>query len=935
MSLRIFPRNGSGTRARQNSRARRSRRLSVLEGLEGRVLLSGNPTYYTVNLTSDTGASSGIDSFPTAGTPSGDLSYCIGLANANTSSAGSVIDFDPTVFATSQTLTLSSTLDLSESLGGGPVVIEGPTAGLVISGTNAVQVISVDSNATASISGLTIAGGTAASGGGIDNAGMLTLTADTISANMATGSGGGIENEASGTLIISDSTISGNTAGGSGGGIDNAAALTINGGSIVDCLATADGGGIYNTGTLSLTTTIQDNSAGTPTNPNNPDGSGGGIYNSGTLVVGLSGIIGNQAVFSGGGIDNEGSLSIGTSTISDNQATTADPTNDLYAEAAGGGIYTDGPTSVLDCTIEFNSAVSDFGGSGGGIDADDSISDSSIIVGSSSITNNTAGYGGGIAGDAISVYNSTVTDNTAYNTGGGLYGDTFSSNITVDSSTFSGNLAEYGGGLAGDGLSVDASTFAGNSAAYDGGGIEADGLTLVNSTIAGNSALLRGGGLDLGGATIVNSTIAENNVSSNGVGGGLSTSGAITLNNTIVALNTAGTGSDAPPSEISVLSGAGNHGSVAGSNNLIGTGGSGNLSGINGNQLDVSDPGLDPNGLEDNGGPNQTIALETHSPAINAGSNDLALDASGNPLLYDEAGNPRFEGGIVDIGAFQAQVPPAAAAKVYVNAAYAGDAIWTPVILPDGSVHVIGYDTFSTIQPAVNAVAAGGTVNIAAGTYAGNVTITGNVALVGAGALSTIISGPGTGTAIDVNGGTPNVSGITVTGFSHGFLVEGFGALSISDSTIEGNMIGVQIDDGNGSIDGVSFDGANQTDLVIASDAGLVTVGATTPDDFAATGTYIDNASSQTINATDDTFDGVNPAVAGVSQLFSIQAKISDELNNPNAGPVEIVKGEIFVTPAAEASPAPSSGPRATPCLATPSTSRLGHTAARSTSHRT
>ncbi len=836
------------------------------------------PTVYMVDTTvDDNSAGAGTDDLTT-----GALRYVVNQADKDPNPSGSLIEFDQTVFDQPQTITLSASLgplDLFESAG--PEVFQPPPLGgnffePTISGGNDVGVFQVGQGVKAAINFLKISDGFAVNGGGVSNAGTLTIY----------------------------------------------------GGSIVDCSATADGGGIYNTGALSLTTTIQDNSAGTPNNPNNPDGAGGGIYNSGTLVVELSGITGNQAVLSGGGIDNEGSLSIGTSTISDNQATTADPTNDLYAEAAGGGIYTDGPTSVSDCTIESNSAVSDFGGSGGGIDADDSISDSSIIVGSSTITNNKAGSGGGIAGDSISVYNSTITDNTAYNTGGGLYGDTFSSNITVDSSTFSGDSAEYGGGLAGDGLSVDSSTFAGNSAAYGGGGIdsedivvdsstfsgdsaeygggiEADELTLVNSTIAGNSALVRGGGLDLGGGarnTIVNSTIAENNVSSSGVGGGLSTSVAVTLNNTIVALNTAGTGSGAPASDISVLSGYGYQGSVAGSNNLIGTGGSGGLSNGNRNQLDVSDPGLDPNGLEDNGGPNQTIALETGSPAINAGSNDLVLDASGNPLLDDEAGNPRFEGGIVDVGAFQAQVPPAPAAKVYVNVAYAGDAMWTPVILSDGSVHVIGYDAFSAIQPAVNAVAAGGIVNIAGGTYDGNVTITGNVVLVGSGASSTIISGPGTGAAIDVNGGTLNASGITVTGFSHGFVVEGFGVLSINDSTIEGNIIGVQIDDGNGSVDGVNFDGANQTDLVIGSDAGPVTVGATRPDDFAATGTYIDNASSQTINATDDTFDGVNPAVAGVSQLFAIQAKISDELNNPNAGPVEIVKGQIFVTPAAEAS---------------------------------
>ncbi len=89
----------------------------MLEQLEGRVLLSGSPTIYTVDLTSDTGTSTSTDA--------GDLLYCVTQANANTNTAGSEIQFDPTVFdpATSPTIILASTLDLSETAG--PEVIDG------------------------------------------------------------------------------------------------------------------------------------------------------------------------------------------------------------------------------------------------------------------------------------------------------------------------------------------------------------------------------------------------------------------------------------------------------------------------------------------------------------------------------------------------------------------------------------------------------------------------------------------------------------------------------------------------------------------------------------------------------------------------------------------------------------------------------------------
>ena len=117
--------------------------------------------------------------------------------------------------------------------------------------------------------------------------------------------------------------------------------------------------------------------------------------------------------------------------------------------------------------------------------------------------------------------------------------------------------------------------------------------------------------------TVTNSTIAYNS----GDGGGIYSGPTATLSNTIVALNTIVTYYYAEPSDIA--------GTVSSTSayNLIGTGGSGGLTtGVNGNQVGVADPGLDPNGLQNNGGPTQTIALLASSPAIDAGSNALAVD---------------------------------------------------------------------------------------------------------------------------------------------------------------------------------------------------------------------------------------------------------------------------------------------------------------------
>ena len=79
---------------------------------------------------------------------------------------------------------------------------------------------------------------------------------------------------------------------------------------------------------------------------------------------------------------------------------------------------------------------------------------------------------------------------------------------------------------------------------------------------------------------------------------------------------------------------------------------------------------------------------------------------------------------------------------MYVNASYAADPIGTVVTWTDGSTHTVGYDAFGTVQAGVTAVASGGTVHIAAGTYTEQVTITQSLTLDGAGAAVTTIQAP-------------------------------------------------------------------------------------------------------------------------------------------------------------------------------------------------
>ena len=469
--------------ARKPSGQRRNRRLWALEALEDRVLLAA--TVYTVNAITDTGAGSGT---------TGDLLYCLTQANANPNTAGSQIQFDPTVFGTPQTITLSSTLKLSETAG--PEVIDGPGASVVtVSGNNAVEVFSVSHGVTAGLVGLTISGGAiVGSGGGILNYGTLTVSDSTITGNSAAdafsgaaGDGGGIFN--SGILTVSDSTITGNSAAESFG-----------------AAGSGDGGGIFSGfnsfGTLTVTnSTITDNSA---------DDSGGGISSFGTATVSDSTITDNAAEFGGGIYSNTRGRSYAILTVSDSTIT------DNSADNSGGGIANDGTATVSDSTISQNSSLG-----GGGI-----WNTATLTVTNSTIADNAAGSGGGIANHGgATVSDSTITDNAADDSGGGIYSNGFI--LTVTNSTIADNAAGSGGGIYTEGqLTAVNDTIAYNTVPSGGfgGGLDASAgtATLNNAIVALNTSATGSGttpdDIYLGGG-VVSSSSAYNLIGTGGSGG--------------------------------------------------------------------------------------------------------------------------------------------------------------------------------------------------------------------------------------------------------------------------------------------------------------------------------------------------------------------------------------------------------------------------------
>ena len=263
-----------------------TRRRSVLESLEPRVVLAGSPTMYMVSLT----GGSSTDGSGNSGT----LPYVISQANANTNSAGSEIIFESSVFNTPKTIDLASTLVLSETAGPEVIDATGVSPVAVSGGDSSFGVIEVDTGTTATVTRLTIGGGSAIQGGGINDGGTLTLTDVTLSSNRAADLGGGIAVVDGGSLTIDGSAISDNTADYEDGGaiaVLSGGSLTVQGSTISDnSVSDSDGGGIavfYGGSAKIQGTTFSDNDALYD---------GGAVFSSGTLeATGGCDFTGNSA----------------------------------------------------------------------------------------------------------------------------------------------------------------------------------------------------------------------------------------------------------------------------------------------------------------------------------------------------------------------------------------------------------------------------------------------------------------------------------------------------------------------------------------------------------------------------------------------------------------------------------------------------------------
>jgi CSLREA domain-containing protein len=232
------------------------------------------------------------------------------------------------------------------------------------------------------------------------------------------------------------------------------------------------------------------------------------------------------------------------------------------------------------------------------------------------------------SGATLSLNDLTIANGAPTNSvGGGVQND---GTLTVTNSTFSGNsVPTFGGAIfnsLGDTLTVTNSTFSGNSATENGGAIFNDTsgtVTVTNSTFSGNSSSTGGAIDNFATLTVANSILA------NGTSGG-NCSGTITNGGF----------------NISDDASCGFGMSTAANSDTIGD--------------SVTDPdlALDPSGLQNNGGPTDTIGLESGSFAIGAIPSGKA-----NCPGFDQRGDtrPAASQSACDVGAFEGTLSSATA----------------------------------------------------------------------------------------------------------------------------------------------------------------------------------------------------------------------------------------------------------------------------------
>lgn len=319
----------------------------------------------------------------------------------------------------------------------------------------------------------------------------------------------------------------------------------------------------------------------------------------------------------------------------------------------GGGILTDGGTNLTLRRVVVDDNEAGAGGPGGDINCTGGLSNCDTIGGD-------GGNGGGInANGTLTIEDSEITNNRSAAAGAA------GAQITCGGSCFvsSGNAGDGGGIIVSSAaLTLRTSTVGGNDSLDWAGGVYChhnSTCTIRDTTIVDNSAPVRGGGLTvIGGsttATVENTTVTDNH--SDAWGGGVSLfSGSLSLRFVTIARNSAGPaaftagggGLEASFGSLTLANSiiAGNtdtdgfpdcKGTVpsSGYNHIQNTAGC--AFGAATGDVTGTDPLLLP--LANYGGPTDTIALATSSPAVD--TIPVGTNGCGTTTSSDQRGKPR------------------------------------------------------------------------------------------------------------------------------------------------------------------------------------------------------------------------------------------------------------------------------------------------------
>jgi hypothetical protein len=372
--------------------------------------------------------------------------------------------------------------------------------------------------------------------------------------------------------------------------------------------------------------------------------------------------------------------------------------------AAGGGLFLSaGTINLTGSKVSANAATGGFGGNGfavecfcttptctmktcpghagkggaGGAGAGGGLyvlSGSAKLSTSAVVGNNASGAGGGGGGEFFGPSTDSCClsgGNAGAAQGAGLFiaaGDLNLSQTTVYANSATGGFGGFGGGITGGGggdggssqgagayvargnINATNGTLFGNTAHGGPGGSARFGKSGTGGNAAGGGLYLGGGSTSLKGVTLAsNQALAvQRTTPGTSHGGGIANAGAgLFTNTTLIGNNTQSPSSASNGNDVS--------GPITSSYSLIGQTAGAMITDDGGNIFN-SNPGLDPNGLQSNGGPTQTVALEDGSPAIDTGDNAAcsALPPTGLGKV-DQRGIARFRHGdnICDIGAFE------------------------------------------------------------------------------------------------------------------------------------------------------------------------------------------------------------------------------------------------------------------------------------------